>query len=67
MQAVDRIKNYNPTVKDANIFGVIPDEDIPWIIRKIQKCGFEGVIVNVHDHRPDSADDVGGWHISKLY
>lgn len=55
---------------DANIRGIIPDEDRPWIIRKIQskaKFGWNGVIVDVHDHAPDNADDVGGWKISKLY
>jgi hypothetical protein len=55
---------------DANIRGVIPDEDKAWIIRKIQnkaKEGFRGVIVDVHDHAPAGKEDVGSWSISKLY
>ena len=66
-KAIERFKNYKPDVKDTNIRGVIPDEDLAWILRKIQKCGFDGVVVDVHDHHPDGNNDVGGWHISKLY
>ena len=75
-QAIDRFKSYQPLsedgvkagkTQDPNIRGIIPDEDRAWIIRKIQNSGFAGVVVDVHDHKPDGSSDVGGWHISKLY
>lgn len=69
-EAVSRFQNYKPSIADANIRGMIPDEDRAWIIRKIQNKaaeGFRGVIVDVHDHAPSGKEDVGSWHISKLY
>lgn len=78
-EAVDRFKKYQPLSEadlkankkpDANIRGIIPDEDRAWIIRKIQAKaaeGFCGVIVDVHDHAPAGKEDAGSWHISKLY
>lgn len=44
----------------------IPQEDKDWIIRKIEKSGFEGVVVDCHEHFHDGVTIMNG-SVTKLY
>ena len=46
--------------------GKIPEEDKAWIIRKIQKSGFEGVIVDAHEHHHQGVTIMHG-SVTKLF
>lgn len=58
-EVIEQIKNYTPLTAEekkagkahgAKIHGSIPDEDKEWIIRKIEKSGFQVVSVSAHEH-----------------
>ena len=44
----------------------IPDEDKAYIIRKIEKSGFAGVVVDAHEHFSEGATHLNAT-VSKLY
>lgn len=72
---VARIQNYAPLTEDdvkagkkpdANIFGSISEADRAWIIKSVQKSGFAGVVVDVHEHFHEGTT-LGHWSVSRLY
>jgi hypothetical protein len=44
----------------------IPEEDKSWLVRKIKKSGFAGVIVDMHEHFHEGATIING-SIVRLY
>jgi len=44
----------------------IPDEDRDWLIRKIEKSGFAGVVVDAHEHFHEGATILNA-SVLKLY
>lgn len=45
----------------------IPAEDKAFLIAKIRKTGFEGIVVNAHDHFCKDGAACGSFSITKLY